>query len=78
MNEQAEKFRHITMKVLSMQLNSITIMDVIAYGGAAGRIMAVTQFQAGAVDLAGCLLIMLLAADSSCPCGSWGRFSTSP
>ena len=42
MNEQAEKFRKITMKVLTMQLNSITIMDLIAYGGAAlGVIMAI-------------------------------------
>lgn len=48
MNEQAEKFRKITMKVLTMQLNSITIMDLIAYGGAAlGVIMAVTQYQSG-------------------------------
>ena len=31
--EQAEQFRRITMKVLTMQLNSITIMDLIAYGG---------------------------------------------
>lgn len=35
MNREAEKFRKITMKVLTMQLNSITIMDLIAYGGAA-------------------------------------------
>ena len=42
---EAEKFRKITMKVLTMQLNSITIMDLIAYGGAAlGVIMAVTQY----------------------------------
>ena len=34
MNVEAEKFRKITMKVLTMQLNSITIMDLIAYGGA--------------------------------------------
>lgn len=32
MNEQSEKFRKIIMKVLTMQLNSITIMDLIAYG----------------------------------------------
>ena len=32
---EAEKFRRITMKVLTMQLNSITIMDLVAYGGAA-------------------------------------------
>ena len=37
MNVEAEKFRKITMKVLTMQLNSITIMDLIAYGGAAAR-----------------------------------------
>ena len=39
MNEEAEKFRRITMKVLTMQLNSITIMDLVAYGGAALGIM---------------------------------------
>ena len=48
MNVEAEKFRKITMKVLTMQLNSITIMDLIAYGGAAlGVIMAATQLRAG-------------------------------
>ncbi len=44
MNEEAGKFRRITMKVLTMQLNSITIMDLIAYGGAAlGVIMAASD-----------------------------------
>lgn len=33
-NESAEEFRVITMKVLVMQLVSITIMDLVAYGGA--------------------------------------------
>ncbi len=75
MNIQAEKFRVITMKVLTMQLNSITIMDFIAYGGAAlGIIMATTQFRAGAVDLAGCLLIILLAADFFIPMRQLGSF----
>ena len=47
MNAEAEKFRRITMKVLTMQLNSITIMDFIAYGGAdLGIIMAATQYRA--------------------------------
>ena len=63
MNEQAEKFRRITMRVLTMQLNSITIMDLVAYGGAAaGVAVALTQMAAGAVDLGGCLAIILLAA----------------
>lgn len=68
MNRESEKFRKITMKVLTMQLNSITIMDLIAYGGAAlGVIMAATQFRAGKVTLAGALLIILLAADFFIP-----------
>ena len=75
MNVQAEKFRRITMKVLTMQLNSITIMDLIAYGGAAlGVIMAATQLRAGKIDLAGALLIILLAADFFIPMRQLGSF----
>lgn len=67
MNEESEKFRKITMKVLTMQLNSITIMDIIAYGGAAlGVFFSVTQYQKGGVDLAGALLVILLSADLPC------------
>ena len=75
MNEQSEHFRKITMKVLTMQLNSITIMDLIAYGGAAlGVILATTQFRAGHVDLFGCILIILLAADFFLPMRMLGSF----
>ena len=75
MNREAEKFRKITMKVLTMQLNSITIMDLVAYGGAAlGVIMAATQFQAGNVSLSGCLLISLLSADFFIPMRQLGSF----
>lgn len=75
MNVEAEKFRKITMKVLTMQLNSITIMDLIAYGGAAfGMIMAVTQYAGGHVSLAGCLLILLLSADFFIPMRQLGSF----
>ncbi|MBO5281923.1 MAG: ABC transporter ATP-binding protein/permease [Lachnospiraceae bacterium] len=75
MNEASEEFRRITMKVLTMQLNSITIMDLIAYGGAAlGLILAVCQYRAGHVDLAGCLLIILLAADFFIPMRQLGSF----
>ena len=38
MNESAEEFRKITMKVLVMQLASTTIMDLVAYGGAGSGI----------------------------------------
>lgn len=75
MNEESEKFRRITMKVLTMQLNSITIMDLIAYGGAAlGVIMATTQYAAGNVSLAGCMLIILLSADFFIPMRVLGSF----
>ena len=75
MNEQSERFRKITMKVLTMQLNSITIMDLIAYGGAAlGVILAATQLQKGRVDLFGCILIILLAADFFLPMRLLGSF----
>ena len=75
MNEQAEHFRKITMKVLTMQLNSITVMDLIAYGGAAlGTILSITQFRAGRVDLFGCILIILLAADFFLPMRLLGSF----
>ena len=75
MNEQSEHFRKITMKVLTMQLNSITVMDLIAYGGAAlGVILATSQFRAGRVDLAGCILIILLAADFFLPMRILGSY----
>jgi ABC-type transport system involved in cytochrome bd biosynthesis fused ATPase/permease subunit len=58
-----------------MQLNSITIMDLIAYGGAAlGVILAVIQFTGGKVSLQGCLLIILLAADFFIPMRQLGSY----
>lgn len=75
MNEQSEKFRKITMKVLTMQLNSITIMDLIAYGGASlGMILAILQFRAGKMSLEGCLLIILLSADFFLPMRLLGSY----
>ncbi len=75
MNAESEKFRRITMKVLTMQLNSITIMDLIAYGGAAvGIITAVTQYRAGGCTLGGCLAVILLAADFFIPMRQLGSF----
>lgn len=75
MNEQSEKFRKITMKVLTMQLNSITIMDLIAYGGAAlGVILSVTQFKADKITLFGALFIILISADFFIPMRRLGSF----
>lgn len=74
-NQEAENFRKITMKVLTMQLNSITIMDLVAYGGAAlGGILAVRQFLTGEILLSECLFIILLAADFFLPMRLLGSF----
>lgn len=75
MNEEAERFRKVTMKVLTMQLNSITIMDLIAYGGAAlGVIVSVSQYAAGHIGFWGAFVIILLAADFFLPLRALGSF----
>lgn len=75
MNEEAEEFRKITMKVLAMQLNSITIMDLVAYGGAAlGIIITVRQFVAGNIRLEQAIAIILLSADFFIPMRQLGSF----
>lgn len=75
MNEDAEEFRKITMKVLTMQLNSITIMDIVAYGGAAlGIILTVKQFVAGNIRLDQAIAIILLSADFFIPMRQLGSF----
>lgn len=54
MNLQAEDFRIKTMKLLRMQLNSINVMDIVAFGGlAAGIVTALLQLQKGNVHLFG-------------------------
>ena len=75
MNRESEHFRKVTMKVLSMQLNSIIVMDIIAYGGAAlGLIVAGLQFSRGAVSLGGGLAIILLSADFFIPMRMLGSY----
>ncbi len=75
MNRESEKFRRITMKVLAMQLNSITIMDLVAYGGAAaGIVLAALAFRDGRIGLEGALFIMLLAADFFLPMRLLGSY----
>lgn len=75
MNEQAERFRRITMRVLTMQLNSISIMDLVAFGGAAaGVAVAVLEFRAGAIEMGGALAIILLSADFFIPMRQLGSY----
>ena len=75
MDEEAEKFRKITMKVLIMQLNSISIMDMVAYGGAAvGIILSILELQKGNITLAECFFITMISAEFFLPLRLLGSF----
>lgn len=75
MNNEAERFRKITMKVLSMQLNSINIMDLIAFGGAAlGTIVALNQFRNGEILAGDLLIIILLSSEFFIPLRLLGSY----
>ena len=64
MNKESERFRKVTMAVLTMQLNSVTIMDFVAYGGAAlGILLAAQAFISGSIGLANVIFMILLSAD---------------
>lgn len=73
MNKQAEGFRRATMRVLRLQLNSITIMDVLAYGGAAvGICLALHQFLIGSLSFAAAFAIVFLSAEFFLPMRALG------
>ncbi|KJU70595.1 ABC transporter ATP-binding protein/permease [Clostridium baratii] len=75
MNKEAESFRKITMKVLSMQLNSITVMDLIAFGGAAlGSIVSLIAFKNGQINLGQTVIIILLSSEFFIPLRLLGSF----
>lgn len=75
MDEEAENFRKITMRVLIMQLNSISIMDMVAFGGAAlGIILSILELQAGNISLAECFFITMISAEFFLPLRLLGSF----
>lgn len=75
MNDNAEHFRKITMKVLSMQLNSIIVMDIIAFGGSAiGILIAIFEFRSGVLSVGDVLIIILLSAEFFIPMRLLGSF----
>ena len=75
MDKESQRFRKITMKVLTMQLNSTSVMDIIAYGGAAvGMIVTLSEFAKGNVSLGGALMIILLASEFFIPLRLLGSF----
>ena len=75
MNAESENFRVVTMKVLTMQLNSIIIMDFFAYGGAAlGIALAGKAFIDGKIGLATVIFMILLSADFFLPMRRLGSY----
>lgn len=75
MNIQAERFRKITMRVLTMQLNSISVMDIIAYGGTAlGIIISLLEYNKGNITLGSSFMIILLCSDFFLPMRLLGSY----
>ncbi len=75
MDVESQNFRRITMKVLTMQLNSTSVMDIVAYGGAAiGMAVAVSELLKGNISVAGTLCIVLLASEFFLPLRQLGSF----
>ena len=73
MDEEAENFRKITMKVLLMQLNSISVMDAITYVGACGGIIvALHLFAVGTISLAATIVVLFLALEFFLPMRALG------
>jgi ABC-type transport system involved in cytochrome bd biosynthesis fused ATPase/permease subunit len=71
MNADAEEFRRVTMKVLVMQLFSVTVMDLVAFGGA-GLGIAVNISTAGSLNPALVLFLVLIAAEFFLPLRAFG------
>lgn len=73
MNEKSEEFRKITMKVLVMQLASITIMDLVAYGGAGlGIAFAMLGIAKWGLSPFSALFLILVAVDFFLPLRAFG------
>ena len=73
MNESAEEFRKITMKVLVMQLASTTIMDLVAFGGAgAGIALSIVGLMNGWLAPAAALFLILVAVEFFLPLRALG------
>ena len=75
MDVESQNFRRITMKVLTMQLNSTSVMDIVAYGGAAICMAAsISEFLKGNISIEGTLCIVLLASEFFLPLRLLGSF----
>ncbi|WP_036729593.1 ABC transporter ATP-binding protein/permease [Peptoniphilus mikwangii] len=75
LNKYAEDFRKNTMRVLGVQLNNITVLDVIAYGGAVlGIILTVFYYSNATINLRDAIIIILLSSEFFLPLRLLGSF----
>ncbi len=75
MDRESETFRRVTMKVLTMQLSSTAVMDLIAYGASAwGMILAALSYSRGEIRIAQALLVVLLAPEFFLPMRLLGSY----
>ncbi|MDY4040536.1 MAG: thiol reductant ABC exporter subunit CydC [Collinsella sp.] len=68
MNAESEGFRQATMRMLRVQLSSITVMDLVAFGGAAaGIVLAVFELAAGRIGFAAAFSVVFLSQEFFLP-----------
>ena len=72
MNQSSEEFRKITMKVLVMQLLSVTVMDLVAFGGAGAGIAVAISAGIKGLEPAKVLFLILVAAEFFLPLRALG------
>jgi len=75
MHKDSENFRKITMRVLIMQLNSISIMDIVAYGGSAiGMLISVIALLKGKIIVSQCFFIIMISSEFFLPMRLLGSY----
>ena len=68
LNEKAEDFRVKTMKLLMMQLNNITVLDLISYAGSAlGIILSIYYYSKGQISVFTAFSFILLSQEFFLP-----------
>ncbi|MDK7755356.1 MAG: ATP-binding cassette domain-containing protein [Peptoniphilus harei] len=68
LNEKAEDFRVKTMKLLMMQLNNITVLDLISYAGSAlGIILSIYYYSKGQLSIFAAFSFILLSQEFFLP-----------
>ncbi|MDF7663392.1 ATP-binding cassette domain-containing protein [Bifidobacterium sp. ESL0763] len=77
MKEKSESLRKVTMRLLGVQLRSLSTVDLVAYvGAAAGIAVAVWQVFAGGLGLPAALIIVLLSISFFTPLRKLGSYFT--